>query len=175
MSLCPLLHPNIVSENGNKEDCSEDCSGICSIIGQQKLSCGVVVRYILESKLKDNVAQDGHIRSSLFSVNRKCPKKLSVVKKTENIVQDLKNGQPDGGKIVGYTELNIEKINQLEEKLEVIQDNYKYAGEKYLDFNNHCSLCSFSGKNLKDLQKKLKIHSDLAKIAGAFISIDCQD
>ena len=172
MPLCPLLHNKIVSSNGNKNPDIEDCDIICSIINQKELHNGTVVRYILDSKLKDNVTREGKVRAGLFSVNRKCTKKLSVIKKTDNLKQDLKNGEPEGFKIVGYTELDIDRIHELQEKLMVIQDDYKYESKDYLDFKNHCSLCSFSGKNLKELQRELKIQSDLAKIATNFISLE---
>lgn len=172
MTLCPLLHKSIVSSNGNKSSDIEDCYELCEIIKQKELSCGIIVRYILESKYRDSVKADGTIRSCLFSVNKKCTKKLSVIKKTDSLRQDLKNGEPKGEKIIGYTELDIDTINKLEEKLIVIQDNYKYEASNELDFENHCSLCSFSGKNLKELQKELKIQADLAKIASKFISLE---
>lgn len=171
MPLCRLLHQSVVSDNGNKNSDTEDCEGMCSIVKQQELSEGIIVRYILNSKYNDSVRSDGKIRSNLFSVNKNCTKKLSVIKKTDDLIRDLKKGEPENYEVVGYTELDIDKINQLEENLVVIQDNYKYVAQEYLDFENHCSLCSFSGKNLKELQKELQIQSKLAKISSNFISI----
>ena len=171
MPLCPLLHNKIVSSNGDKGSDTEDCNVICSIMNQKELLSGTVVRYILDSKFRDSVTAEGKVRAGLFSVNRKCTKKLSVIKKTDRLTQDLKNGEPQGHQIIGYTELDIDKVKKLQERLIIIQDDYKYEAKDYLDFKNHCSLCSFSGKSLKELQQELKIQSDLAKIATNFIPL----
>ncbi|MDR3113098.1 MAG: hypothetical protein LBU09_01845 [Endomicrobium sp.] len=175
MLLCECLHEDIVHCGGNcvvvLSDSQKICNSICVL--KNETSCGEnanIARYILETK-QDLIKLDGSVRSGLFAINNKCPKKLSVLLKDDSFDSTMAIArQTNKTKIIGYVELPVNEVKKIAD-LNVIIDNYGYFAKNSFDFPNHCSISSFSGLSLKDLQKELKIQVDLSKISKKVIKV----
>lgn len=163
MPLCELLHKSIVASGGDKNGAI--CE-ICQIVNQNVLNTGIIARIIPEQKQKEWVRSDGTIRPDCFSPNKKCLFKISCIDKNSEFETSVNTFKDfTGYKLYGFAELDIEQINTECPFLKIIKDNYAYHGSNFLDFKNHCSLMSFGGKNLKELNTELKHKVNLAKMS----------
>ena len=163
MPLCELLHKSIVASGGNKND---TVCEICQIAKQVVLDTGIIARIIPEQKQKEWIRSDGTIRPDCFSPNKKCLFKISCIDKNDEFdtsIDTFKNLTRYN--LYGFAELNVEKIKTECPFLKIVKDNYAYYGNDCLDFKNHCSMMSFGGTNLKELNSELKHKSNLAKIS----------
>ncbi len=163
MPLCKWLHKNIVASGGDKNDAI--CE-MCQIANQTVLNLGIIARVIPVQKQSQWIRSDGTIRPDCFSHDNRCLFKLSCIAKNNEFDTSIEIFRTITGNVLyGFAELDIEQINKECPVLKIVKDDYAYRGNADLDFPNHCSVMSFGGKNLKELNTELKCKANLAKMS----------
>jgi len=164
MPLCKYLHQNIIEAGGEHDGFS--CI-ICAIRNQNVLDNGLIARVIPEQKRKDYINSAGLISQNCFSHDNRCLHKLSTISINDDFEESINTFKKLTGisNLFGYAEIPVEQINTECSLLKLIKDNYAYSGNSELDFPNHCSLVSFGGKNIKELNQEFKYKTILAKLS----------
>ncbi|MFQ6696170.1 MAG: hypothetical protein ACLRFF_04290 [Alphaproteobacteria bacterium] len=164
MPLCKYLHQDIVAFGGEHDGVA--CEQ-CGIIKQIVIDDGCVARVIPETKRKDYIDSKGSVHPNCFSHDNRCKPKISVLLVNEHFENSLNLFRRITGitDLYGVAELEVKQIKAYCPLLEIIKDDYAYSGNSVLDFPNHCSLMSFSGKNMKELNNEFKYKTILAKAA----------
>ena len=164
MPLCKYLHQDIVAFGGEHDGtvCEQ-----CGIIRQITVDNGNIARIIPETKTKDYIDSKGAVHPNCFSHDNRCKPKISVLLVNEHFENSLNLFKEKTGitNLFGFAEIAVEQIKAHCPLLKIIKDDYAYSGNPVLDFPNHCSLMSFSGKNMKELNNEFKYKTILAKVA----------